>query len=426
MPYMNDVQAKKSPPEKALQDFILDPDLEHLEDLLAEFNLFDVLRIARAELQHSAFLAWLLDPCSSHGLRDYFLRSFLLKAAEEARARAIGDITPLDVDAWRLSNVEVMTERHNIDILLISESDGFLCLIENKIGSGEHSNQLNHYLKKVEHEYAGLTPFPIFLTPDGIEPEADEDAERYVPIGYDRIATLIGQVLCNRGSTLSTSVASFLGQYQNALRRHVLASTNSIDDLASTNSIDDLAYRIYRKHQAAIDLIVKAKDTASVMDWEIIDTAVTQYAPDLKRDEHSKNNRRFFASSLECIPDIKEGQGWTSSKRILLFEFVYNQSEMSLSLILVIGPGKQEARQRLYDTAKQNGTPLNPVRKFAEKWNRVYRKNILPRNGYTPANGDDVEQRIGRAIQGFYGNDYWPIVNAIRSAFGLSPSSGPH
>ena len=409
---MNDEQANMLPPEKALQDFILDPDLEHLEDLLAEFNLFDVLRITRAELQHSAFLAWLLDPCGSHGLRDYFLRSFLLKAAEEARDRAIGEITPLDVDAWRLSNIEVMTERHNIDILLISESDGFLCLIENKIGSGEHSNQLNHYLKKVEHEYTGLTPFPIFLTPDGIEPEADEDAERYVPIGYERIATLIEQVLCNRGSTLSTSVASFLGQYQNALGRHVLASTNSIDDLA---------YRIYHKHQAAIDLIVKAKDTASVMDWESIDIAVTQYAPDLKQDEHSKNNRRFFASSLECIPDIKEGQGWTSSKRIILFEFVYNQSEMSLSLILIIGPGKQETRQRLYYTAEQEGTPLNPARKLAEKWNRVYRKNILPRNGYTPANAGDVEQRIGRVIQEFYDNDYWPIVNVIRRAFGLSP-----
>lgn len=31
--------------EEALQNLVLDPDLERLEDLLAEFNLFDVLKI---------------------------------------------------------------------------------------------------------------------------------------------------------------------------------------------------------------------------------------------------------------------------------------------------------------------------------------------------------------------------------------------
>ena len=72
-----DSQQGSASPEEALQRLILDGDLERLEDLLAEFNLFDVLSIARQETQHSAFLAWLLDPRGSHGLRDYFLRGFL-------------------------------------------------------------------------------------------------------------------------------------------------------------------------------------------------------------------------------------------------------------------------------------------------------------------------------------------------------------
>ena len=57
----NDVNSQR----EALQDLILDSALERLEDLLADFNLFDVLGIARAEVQHSAFLAWLLDPRGS-------------------------------------------------------------------------------------------------------------------------------------------------------------------------------------------------------------------------------------------------------------------------------------------------------------------------------------------------------------------------
>ena len=122
---------------KHCRRLILDPGLERLEDLLADFNLFDVLGIARAELQHSAFLAWLLNPRASHGLRDYFLRTFLAQAAREAHDRGIGDITPFDVDSWKLSDVEVATERHHIDILILGREDGFVCLIENKIGSGE-------------------------------------------------------------------------------------------------------------------------------------------------------------------------------------------------------------------------------------------------------------------------------------------------
>ena len=88
-----DSQQGSASPEEALQRLILDGDLERLEDLLAEFNLFDVLSIARQETQHSAFLAWLLDPRGSHGLRDYFLRGFLTQAAAEARAFWNGQYT---------------------------------------------------------------------------------------------------------------------------------------------------------------------------------------------------------------------------------------------------------------------------------------------------------------------------------------------
>ena len=219
--------------QEVLQALILDPDLEHLEDLLADFNLFDVLGIARAELQHSAFLAWLLDPRGSHGLRDYFLRTFLFKAAEEASSLGIGDITPLEVDSWKLSDIEVATERHYIDILVLGRSDGFVCLIENKIGASEHSNQLSRYLSTVESEYEGLDPFPVFLTPDGVEPESLADAERYVPFDYGEIADLIERTLKTRGSTISGSVTDFLEQYARSLRRHVVNDRDNVDELAN-------------------------------------------------------------------------------------------------------------------------------------------------------------------------------------------------
>ena len=203
--------------KEALQNLVLDGDLERLEDLLAEFNLFDVLKIERREAQHSALLAWLLDPRVSHGLRNYFLRRFLFMVAKEASDRQLEDIpSALDVDSWDLDDIEIATERQvsrercRIDILLIGASDGFVCFVENKIGAGEHSNQLARYFSTVESEYQGLAQFPIFLTPDGRDPESEDDAGRYVPFDYGRVAGLIERTLQTRGSTISSSVTGFL------------------------------------------------------------------------------------------------------------------------------------------------------------------------------------------------------------------------
>ncbi len=74
---INDAQPVKASPEEVLQALVLGPGPERLGDLIAEFNLFDVFKIETRELQHSALLAWLLDPRGSHGLRAYFLRRFL-------------------------------------------------------------------------------------------------------------------------------------------------------------------------------------------------------------------------------------------------------------------------------------------------------------------------------------------------------------
>ena len=225
-------QSSPTPEEAALQALILDEDLERLEDLLADFNLFDVLGIWHRELQHSSFIAWLLDPRGSHGLRDYFLRGFLSQAAKEAQGQGINAPTPFDVDGWNLSDIEVARERHHIDILVLSEADRFACLIENKIFSGESPGQLRDYLNTVEQEYDNLPPFPIFLTPEGIEPQENEDRVRYVSMDYQTVAALIDRALKTRGSTISASVASFLEQYARALRRHVLGTTDNIQELA--------------------------------------------------------------------------------------------------------------------------------------------------------------------------------------------------
>ena len=331
--------------ELALQALIMDSNFERLEDLLAEFNLFDVLGIQRRELQHSAFLAWLLNPQGSHGLRDYFLRHFLLHAAAEGRDRGIGDFTPIDVDCWKLDgiDVQVATERHNIDILIVDGDDEFVCLIENKVGAGEHDDQLSRYLETVEGEYEGLTPFPIFLTPDGMEPVSEIDAERWIPLGYDKVSDIIERVLDMRGSTISASVASFLEQYKLSLGRHVLETTGNIDELA---------LQIYNNHREAIDLIINAKPAREAVGWNAIHSAIEEHASDLRRGHDGKWYHSFYSLILEDVDALRQGSGWTALGRILLFEVRYR----SKSFALLIGPGPEATRKKVYNLVQADGT----------------------------------------------------------------------
>ena len=406
--------------EQTLQAFIMDPDLERLEDLLAEFNLFDVLGIARRELQHSAFLAWLLDPRGSHGLRDYFLRHFLTQVAAEARDRGVGEFSPFDVDGWKLDDVdiEVVTERHNIDVLLVDRADEFVCLIENKIGSGEHDDQLSRYLQIVETEYEGLISFPIFLTPDGSDPNLDDDAEHWIPVGYEMVANIIERILWTRRSIISGDVAGFLEQYGENLRRHILDTTGNIDELA---------LRTYDNHRAAIDIIIRAKSNRDTVGresgWEVIDSGVRQYAPDLERDFGGRDIHRFFSKSLELIEPLLMGEGWTKSGRVLLFEFKYTGG---LDLLLYLGPGPQDARERVYDLIQRDGVQGVAMRRantLRRQWHRLYKKPILSKGDYNPFDPEKAGPKIEQAVKTFYSHDYWPIVNAIRQEFGLEPMS---
>ena len=84
-------------------------------------------------------------------------------------------------------------------------------------------------------------------------------------------------------------------------------------------------------------------------DWEVIDSAIELYAPSLSADHHAEWYHRFYAAELEEIPELKEGSGWTESGRILLFEARYRERRLSL----IISPGPQATRQRLYELAQR-------------------------------------------------------------------------
>ena len=401
-------------PILALQQLVLDDDLERLEDLIAEFNIFDVLKIEQRELQHSAFLAWLLDPNGSHSLQDYFLRRFLSAAAAKAYDDGIHTVTPIQVDSWNFSATEVATERDYIDVVIVDHTDEFVCFIENKITATEHSCQLQRYLDTIQQTYPGFDHLPIFLTPDGIEPNTQAMREAYVAIDYQLVADLIDRTLRAKQSSIGAGVREFLEHYAKTLRRHVMTNTDNIDELA---------LQIYNKHQAAIDLIIKARPSLEAKGWAVLDQIIADHDDLLEPDFHANLYHRFYAPNLEQIPGIKNGDRWTKSKRIILFEVRYRERVLSL----IIGPGPQETRERIYQITQDPGSlpaGIRNTQKLSQSWHTLYRKRLITTDGTSEPDYEKNRTQVEAALTDFFETDYWLLVNAIRAQFDL-PAVNP-
>src|SRR5690606_3343507 len=152
---------------KLLEELIYNnAQLEKLESIVDKFNIFSSLGIINQEIRHSNFLAWLLDPNETHNLSDYFKTSFL-KLATSNDSNVNPDLSIIDIDIIDFSNVQVLREWNKIDVLLVDEEQKIVVVIENKVDSKEHSNQLFKYKKIVESNYPDFKKIFIYLTVHG-------------------------------------------------------------------------------------------------------------------------------------------------------------------------------------------------------------------------------------------------------------------
>ncbi|MBR5622095.1 MAG: PD-(D/E)XK nuclease family protein [Opitutales bacterium] len=173
-----------------------------LQEYYQRKSCWEILGIARVEVYHSAFIAWLLDPSESHAMGVFCLRR-LLAAAVLVESK-IGTSCCSDwldetfrqaiiVDNYTISDVRVETEKvvssdkprdSRLDIFVeckISiESRGpfdLKMIIENKVGSSEHGNQTSRYRDWAAKEFPGAKLACFFLSPEfGRKEEALSEA----------------------------------------------------------------------------------------------------------------------------------------------------------------------------------------------------------------------------------------------------------
>lgn len=223
---------------KKLKDFLLNIDcLSVLET--STFNMFDVLRIARAEIRHSNVLAWLLTPNESHGLGKAFLSKL---NAYIAKSGLVTDDIAFKVLTMKYTDVVVYREWQNIDILIESEKEKYVLCIENKVDSQDHDGQLDRYYNVVEEKYIGFTKVYLYLTPEGLAPLKDSNSV-WGCVKYEVIIQIIEEEL--KKISVESEPVKFIRSYLDILRRETM----------DNNEIVELCRQIYLEHKDALDLI---------------------------------------------------------------------------------------------------------------------------------------------------------------------------
>src|SRR5918993_4774064 len=176
-----------------------------------------------------------------------WLKRVALSARSDAQvhnALAAPLIDPNIFDWIDMSRARVFREQDRIDVLLVDPNNRLAVVVENKIFSGEHSDQLARYHRVVEERYPGFDLLCIFLTPDGEAPSHSG----YVPADYrsvcDEVEAIVDESTVLDGTPIDSEVLVALSHYVEMVRRNIVVRSE----------VTDLARRLYLAHRTAFDL----------------------------------------------------------------------------------------------------------------------------------------------------------------------------
>ncbi len=311
---------------QTLDAFLVDnAELEALNARLSTFNLFRVLRAERVEIRHSNVLAWLLSPDESHGLGDAFVRRLMSRLLLDNEMDGV-HLTPARVELMDFDDVEVRREWKHIDIVVTSASGGWAVLLENKIGSGEHSNQLVRYWAELRGEMPDATVIPVLLSLQGDEPSDEGRELGFVSLAYTDVLATASRIVEQHRSRIPRDAQVVIDHYIETLRRLTMQD----EELVA------LCKAIYKKHRDAIDLIVEYGASSQVLD--ACEETIRELIP--SRFLLRTVNRVFFVPEAHPDWEVPELRGWTILKRNLpvVWWLHYGKKRGRVQMSLEVGP----------------------------------------------------------------------------------------
>jgi hypothetical protein len=396
-----------------LEDFVVDnPDLEKLESLLAEFNIFEALwRKAWRESYHSDFLAFLIDPVQNHGLGDSFLKQFLKRVLSDAQT-PISDTE--EIETMNLQTAFVERERWNIDILVQDSINHLACIVENKIDASERVGQLDKYWGVVKQKLPGYQTIFIYLTPDGREPVYDSH-NVYIPFSYDSIIELIETFCQTTKVALNSQLLTLMSHYNKTLRKHIVRDTE----------IARLCRKIYHQHKQALNLIFEhiPLDLQSQLAEELRQLVTDTEDNDLYlyEDESSKKYVGFYDDKWY---DLYTQQGWSEDIDPFYFEFENYSDELWLFMGINSANAPQPILQAIHQFALSHPQTFLGVRpRLNPRFTTIYKKQFLISKNYEDADFDSLIEKLKVNWHKFLTQDLPAIRQALAEIEWPSPNA---
>jgi len=379
--------------EKLYNLIVNNHNLELLESKLNTFNPFDVLKIANYEIRHSNVLEWLLNPKENHGFKDVFLKKITSQIILE-NENLIGDnFSLLDIHLGDFGDSLVRREEKNIDILVVSNRNNFLLLIENKIHAKENPHQLSKYLDYANKEYEGFQILPVFLTKFGYETKN----KNYAIFSHDSVHKLIKETLALNRKNMPNDIVEFVEFYLKTLER----------TLNMNEELHELCQKIYSEHKEAIDLIV-----------ENVNQSSTHLLPSFKNfiKNHKElkamivNNKWlwFLPKQLEnLLPEISNN--WNVPYPIAFWISKYGDTKITFHI--EIGPFKKgEARLKFIQFLETQGYDIrNVAKRLDSKYTRIHTSNAKIKDWSDTEELSDTIERLYQKSE----KEITKIINAV-------------
>lgn len=383
----------------ALEALVVGNDeLRQLEQLLAGFNLFETLGNVRREERHSDFLAFLLGPAQPHGFEEGFLRGFV-QAALSAEPETPSTIRRIDAALFDLSEARVEREWNNIDVMVTCASERFVLLIENKIDTGEHSDQLRRYLEVVRGRFPGWSILPVFLTREG-QPASHSN---YHPVSYSDVHSVLNGLWGKLGNSLPPDVEVAVRHYLQMLERHIMDDT----------PIAVLARKIYARHTRALDIIFEHRpDAQEAIRRELV--SLIEATEGTRLVYASKAYIQFVPVAWDSVETLREGSdgSWVKSPEILRFEF---KQQGGLSLHLMVGPGEDSLRSRLHEISGRSEHKAlfkHRSKTLGRVWTQFWRLAVYSKGDEADLSTEEKIEKVRQAWKTFV-NGQLPVLTAV-------------
>lgn len=365
--------------EIQLKELMLDEDFTSLQNLVnEEVNLMEILRVARKELQHSNFLAWLFNPNESHNLGDFAIKEFIKIYFKENQFQNLGTkagLSVFDFVQLEFDDLEIRREYKNIDLIMLSQKNHFCIIIENKIYSLEKKGQLEKYRNIIETEYPGFKhKIYIYLSLEDQDISISEQ-DIYVQLNYGHIIKLIEQIISNQRIKLADKTKFVFEQYLQTLKSM----------LNQNEQIEIVAQQLYKKYKGAFDLVLKyavSPGTGEISN-KIIELIESEKS--IRKFHSNKNYVRFQPNYLyENIEKLRINglvNNDLENNWVFLYEFNIRKDKVNFDLKIgssEMGSGTKESREKLYDIFLKHKNIFNKVDKpLNSQWHQSYQKQIL-------------------------------------------------